>query len=318
MSDLTPFKYGKRKIGSRNNWEDLQNPYVIENKPVIFIFGGNLTISTQEANGYAKLIGSSFKQFTASIADIISVSYEGEIAEQKGSTIELSSRAKTNASDFFNSTIYESLKDAKNEEKIRSILKKIIFVGHSAGTNVIDLITKQIENYLLYRFNEDQTKVNSVMGDIQCFCYAPGTAIKQNVTAFYVSPFYDKEGKWKKLLFETKGEIRTQYPEGFDENFDPLRPISYTKNALEKNKFVAIRRGLSLILITDKLSDKNDHSIACLKNSNTKYSTYVSGLCESVLNSFLLNSLHDTNYSFHDVFNSIKHYVRRTEESNNN
>ena len=51
------------------------------------------------------------------------------------------------------------------------------------------------------------------MSNIQCFCYAPGTAIKQNVTAFYVSPFYDKEGKWKKLLFETKGEIRTQYPE---------------------------------------------------------------------------------------------------------
>ena len=310
--DKTPFKYGCRKVGARNNWEDLDKPYSLQNKPAIFIFGGNLTTTTKEANGYAKLINNSFKKFTPSTADIISVSYEGEAAEKVGNSITLSERAKFNAVNFFNQTIYPTLKNVKNYREAEGVLKKLIFVGHSAGVNIISTIMESTENYLLYKFNNDKSKVDNLMGNIQCFCYAPGTAIRQNVTAFYVSPFFDRESTWKQLLFTTSGDVRTQYPAGFIDKFDSSKPISYTNNALKQHKFVAVRRGDSLILITDKLSDKNDHSIACLKNTKTEYSAFVSDISESVLNRFLINSLYNTNYSFHDDFNMLKNYAEQS------
>ena len=70
--DFTPFKYGKRSLGNKNNWEDIEDVYVFKDKPAIFIFGGNLTTTTEIANGYAKLIGNIFKGYVASMADIIS------------------------------------------------------------------------------------------------------------------------------------------------------------------------------------------------------------------------------------------------------
>ena len=316
VMDKTPFKYGRRKVGNRNNWEDLEQSYQLKSKPTIFIFGGNLTTTTREANGYAKLIGNSFKQFTASTADIISVSYEGEIAEKQGNDIVLSERAIINASDFVEKTIYPALKDAQTEQELQNILKKLIFVGHSAGANIISVITSKVENYLLYKLDNNKEKVDSLMESIQCFCYAPGTVIKQNITAFNVVPFYDTESKWKDLLFFTKGDIKAQYPGNFMENFDPLKPKIYTTKVLKEHMFVAVRKGPSLILITDKLTDKNDHSIACLKNTNTPYSAYVSELSESVLNRFLINALYNANYTFHDDFQMLRNFaVHATKES---
>ena len=314
MADLTPFKYGKRKVGNRYNWEDLEAPYKFTGKPVFFVFGGNLTATTREANGYAKLIGQTFRQFTASTADVISVSYEGEIAERVGRNLELSDRARNNAYAFFNQTIWPALKNANTEQQVRNVLKKMMFFGHSAGANIIGEIMKQVENVLLYKFNEDQAKVNDILGEIQCFCYAPGGAINQNVSTFYVCPFYDKESIWKKLIFEEKGNVRTQYPEGFYDNIDPTcQPVlGYAKRAIENDKFIAIRKSASLILVTGKLCEKDDHSIACLKNRQTEYSAYVSDICESVLNCMMINALYESNYSFHDAFNLLKVYAERS------
>ena len=178
---MEKFKYGRRKLGNRNNWEDLERPYLLPDKPVVFIFGGNLTLTTHEANGYAKLIGNSFRNFTSSTADIISVSYEGEIAEMKGKDIVLSKRAERNVIEFFDTTIYDDLRSASTEQDIRNVLKNMIFIGHSAGVNVINSIMQCAENFLLYRFNEDKERVDDVMSEIKCFCYAPGVPIKSNV-----------------------------------------------------------------------------------------------------------------------------------------
>ena len=328
--DYVPFKYGKRSVGSRNNWEDLQNFYKIGNKPVIFVFGGNLTTTTKEANGYAKLIGSFFKEYSASTADIISASYEGEIADSGRNGIVLSDRAKFNAMAFFDKTLWPALNQAKSEEELKTILGKMIFVGHSAGANVIDVIMECMQNYLLFRCAEDKNKVDELMSHIQCFCYAPGDIIKQNVTVFYVSPFYDELPVWKNLLLTAKTKAKAQYPQNFLTDYNPSTDIcAQAKDAINQNKFIAYYLKNGLILVTDKLSDKNDHNIINLRldqndknNRGTQYTAdrknnyriFVSSLCESILNRYFNNVLHNDTSSFHDDFNKIKQYAETNKE----
>lgn len=326
MSDI-PFKYGRRKMGARNNWEDLEGYYTIGNKPVIFIFGGNLTTTTKEANGYAKLIGNFFKKYSPSTADIISASYEGEIAENGRNGINLSDRAVFNARIFFDKTLWPALDGAKTEEEIKNILGKIMFVGHSAGVNVIDEIMNCVQNYLLFRCNEDKSRVDDLMSNIQCFCYAPGDIIKQNVTVFYVAPYYDEIPVWKNLLLSAKNKAKQQYPEKFLINYDGLSDIcSETKKALADNKFISYYLPNGLVLITDKLSEKSDHSISNLiiseADKNTRgitytndrqksYQAFVSSLTESVLNRYFNNIVHHDISSFHDDFNKVRLFAAK-------
>ncbi|MCR5553340.1 MAG: hypothetical protein K6F08_01140 [bacterium] len=309
--DYTPFKYGRRKDGLKYNWEEIDS-YKFTNKPVIFIFGGNLTTTTREANGYIKLVGSSLESYRAKEVDIIAASYEGEIAEKRGNEIALSQRAIFNAHNFFDKTIRPALDKITSISEMENFLSRMIFVGHSAGAIIINQIMDSMNNYFLYRVKDNKQMADYLMSDVQCFCYAPGAPIKQNVTAFYATPFFDRESAWKKLLISVQGDIKGEYPEKFTDNFDPMKPIAYTNNALKEHNFVAVRKGNSFILITGKLSDKNDHSIACLRNTQSEYSAFVSDCCEGVLKKFVENGQSDFKYSsFHDEFYKIKEYSER-------
>ncbi len=314
-------------MGARNNWEDLPGYYKLENKPAIFIFGGNLTATTKEANGYAKLIGNFFKEYSPSTADIISASYEDEIAGNGRDGIILSDRAKFNAMSFFDKTLWPRLDKAKTEEEIKNILGKLIFVGHSAGVNVIGEIMENLQNYLLFRCNEDQNKVDDLMSHIQCFCYAPGGVIKQNVTVFYVAPFYDEIPVWKNLFLSTRAKVKQQYPEKFLNDYDGTTDIcEESKKALQESKFISYYLKNGLVLVTDKLSTKSDHSISNLRlrpneissrgvtyvsEAQKSYRAFVSTLCESVLNRYFNNVLHNDTSSFHDDFNKIRIYAAK-------
>lgn len=257
-----------------HSWKpiDIQDFTPILNKKTIFIFGGNTTNYPEAANGNAKIVEKLLDMENKNKVDIFSFLYDKE---------PISSHSKLLLSEYEDEinqiyyTIFEPMfldnsGNIKEKQGVEKVLKNMIFVSHCGGSDFVNIIIDRIYNLLLEKYHPSVAL--QLISKFQYLSYAPYSLPNKDVKSFIISPCFDINASWSKVLSDIEEEkIYTEFPKNAikrllkaqeNDNILGMFNTLYTQQ-----RIIVARTGSNIYLIPNRLNPDTlvgDHSIDCL------------------------------------------------------
>ncbi len=268
-------KLGRREQASKqieHNWSELDPEKTAITKKTILVFGGNTTDNPEEANGYAKAFESLLIPKLRTNTDILSFFYKTELLQRENGPISNEYIEAMNKifNDIFKPLLYDNKGYMKEMQGIEKAFRKLVFVGHCGGCNLINITIDNFYNELLKKY--PPATANNLIGKIQYIAYNAYEYPSYNTNSLFISPSADPNYSWLKMLdtFQYQS-IDTDYPKGIHKEFFKNkysdRPGQVLKQAFENERAVAFKSGNATYIVPDRMNPEErlgDHSIACI------------------------------------------------------
>lgn len=315
---------GKREPvekGIEHNWTVL-DPYNTKiNKPTILIFGGNNTDNPSFANGYAKLIENLMETKHRKNTDIMAFNYQTEVMQGGTKLIlkEYEEELRQIYASLIEPLLLDNVGNVKEKQGIEKTFKNIVFVGHCAGCDFVNLIFDQIYNTLSQKY--PMATAENLMKKIQYVAYAPTNIPSFDTNSLFISPSADAGSSWAKTLAHVfSNPVDKEYPKGLTfeltKQKNQLRVNQVLKEYFEDYRAIVFRQGSSLYVIPGQMNQNykiGDHSIECIAspkilNNDTDYAQtaqVANEITKMVFNNYFAKEKLDNRQIFNNVTDTI-------------
>ena len=275
-SDLdTHIHMGCRTIDDsyKYNWQlqDMKNFKIPKNKTFL-VFGGNTTNYAEAANGNAKIVETLLSPENRKKSNIYSFIYDGEPICSVTKT--LLPEYEEEMHQYFEKIIKPLLVDkfgnVKEKQGIEKALKNLVFVSHCAGSLFVNVIIEDIYKTLLKKYHP--SIADHLINKLQFYSYAPYELPSRDVNGFIISPFFDDDFGWEKILIAVSDQkISNDHPKCIMKKISKAtnqgNVFSTFNEIYDQERMVLFRSEQSIFAIPSRINPNTnigDHSIDCI------------------------------------------------------